>query len=121
MVPSRVKLSDINSIKENLTLIRVIKPLNHCNYWWLTAAGSATKRNNSVFFTVNLKTDTFKNLHIFLRWVSEFNIAQLNISINLIFLNCNTASSVNLRRLTQNFYNFVTGTKDIHGIAKHIW
>jgi hypothetical protein len=32
MVPSWVKLSDINSIEENLTLIRVIKPLNHCNY-----------------------------------------------------------------------------------------
>jgi len=116
MVPSWIKSSDVSSVEEDSSFIRIIKPLNHWNYGTFSTSRCTNQRNNTFFLIINFNRYSFKDLNIFFTWISKFNVFNFDCSFN--FFNNITASCVNFRFILHHLNNLIRCSKYLHDITK---
>ena len=85
MVPLRVELLDIDTVEEDLALIRVIEALKQLDNGRFAAATGSTERNDAVLLVIDVEGDTLKHLVslLTLAWVGELDVVDLEASTNL--------------------------------------
>jgi len=59
MVPTRIKIFNISTVKEDTSLLAIVKSFNHLNNWRFSATRLSNQCNNTFFFVVNLNGYSF--------------------------------------------------------------
>lgn len=82
MVPLRIEVANVNAVKENLSLRRIVESLQHLNDSGFSTAAGAAKSDNAVLLVVDFDVDALKYLHFLLRGVAELHVAQRDASLH---------------------------------------
>lgn len=119
MQPFRIKISDVVSVEEYFTLLRVIEPLNERNDAGLAASRGATKGNNSVDIVVYLKGDSLEDLNIGTARVPELYIFEFESTVDLA-LDLVTSAAVDSGFVIHQLDNLVRGADDSCHVAEDV-
>lgn len=120
MIPSRINIFNVHTVKKNFTFCRVVESFYHRNNWRFSTTWCSTKSNDSVFCVVNFDINTFQYLNINFWRIMKFNIFQSNDPLNLFrVLNLHSTFRVNFWFVLKNFNNFFGSSYNLSSISKN--
>ena len=113
MIPVRVQISDVASVKEHFTFLGVVESLDQGDDGGLSATTGTAKGDNTVLLVVHAERNTLEYLHILLGGVSELGVPDFKSASDFTFDDISLGLAVNGRYVIDNFNDLVGGAHDV--------